>query len=117
MQGIRGLSPARKSTYSTYPPYDPALTDRVGSALAHLPRVEEKKMFGCIAFMVNGKMCISAGKDRLMCRIDPEIHEKVLERKGCRTVVMKGREYKGYVYVYQEGLRTRKDFDFWIELA
>ncbi len=97
--------------------YDAVLADRVRAALAHLPRVEEKKMFGGMAFMVNGKMCISVGKDRLMCRIDPTIHKKVLERKGCRTVVMKGREYKGYVYVNEEGLRTKEDFDFWFELA
>jgi TfoX/Sxy family transcriptional regulator of competence genes len=93
------------------------LAHRVRAALAHVPRVQEKKMFGGLAFMVNGKMCISAGKDRLMFRIDPAIHENVLKRKGCRTVVMKGREYKGYVYVNEEGMRTKKDFDRWIGLA
>jgi TfoX/Sxy family transcriptional regulator of competence genes len=97
--------------------YNEILTNRVRASLAHIPRVEEKKMFGGIAFMVNGKMCISAGEDKLMCRIDPAIHEKALKRKGCRTVMMKGREYKGYVHVSQEGMRTKKDFDYWIELA
>ncbi len=74
-------------------------------------------MFGGIAFMVNGKMCISAGKDRLMFRIDPAIHEKALKRKGCRTVVMKGREYIGYVYVSEEGIKTKEEFEYWIGLA
>lgn len=93
------------------------LTNRVRAALAQIPRVEEKKMFGGITFMVNGKMCISVGRDRLMCRIDPAIHEKALERKGCRTVVMKGRKFIGYVYVKEEALRTKSDFDYWIKLA
>ena len=93
------------------------LTNKVRAALADLPNVEEKKMFGGVAFMVNGKMCISARNDRLMCRIDPAIHEKVLGRKGCRTVVMKGREYRGYVHISEEGLRTKRQFDFWIALA
>lgn len=74
-------------------------------------------MFGGLAFMVNGKMCINVGKDRLMCRIDPALHENALKRKGCRTVIMKGREYKGFVYVNDEGLKTKEDFDYWIELA
>jgi TfoX/Sxy family transcriptional regulator of competence genes len=97
--------------------YNEKLTNRIREALSEIPNVEEKRMFSGITFMVNGKMCISAGDDRIMCRIDPTIHEQVVERKGCRTVTMKGREYKGYVYVNEEGIKTKKDFDFWIGLA
>jgi TfoX/Sxy family transcriptional regulator of competence genes len=97
--------------------YNESLAQRVRAALARIPRVEEKKMFGGLAFMVNEKMCINVGKDRLMCRIDPAMHENALKRKGCRTVIMKGREYKGYVYVNEEGLKTKEDFDYWIKLA
>jgi len=95
--------------------YNEELTVRVRTALAHIAGVEEKKMFGGICFMVNRKMCITVGHERLMCRIDPTVHKKILKRKGCRTVVMKGREYKGYVHVDKEGIT--KDFDFWIRLA
>src|SRR6266545_3016219 len=97
--------------------YNEKLTNRVRVALADIPDVEEKKMFSGITFMVNGKMCISVGNDRIMCRIDPSIHEKAIERKGCRTVTMKGRVYKGYVYVSEEGIKTKKDFDYWVSLA
>src|SRR6266498_5521921 len=97
--------------------YNEKLTNRIREALSGTPNVEEKRMFSGITFMVNGKMCISAGDDRIMCRIDPAIHDKVVERKGCRTVITKGREYKGYVYVNEEGIKTKKDFDFWIRLA
>lgn len=94
-----------------------ALLRRVRAALAHAPRVEEKKMFAGLTFMVDGKMCISVGKDRLMCRIDPALHDQALERGGCRTVVMRGRSYRGYVHVGEAALRTKKDFDYWIGLA
>ncbi len=97
--------------------YNERLTNRLREALTSIPNVEEKRMFSGITFMVNGKMCISAGNDRIMCRIDPAIHEEVVERKGCHTVTMKGREYKGYVYVNEEGIKAKKDFDFWIRLA
>jgi len=36
------------------------LTERLRAALTGLPRVEEKRMFGGTAFMVNGKLCITA---------------------------------------------------------
>src|SRR5712671_6054555 len=97
--------------------YNEKLTNRVREALTHLPKVEEKKMFSGVTFMVNNKMCISVGNDRIMCRIDPALHEAAIEKKGCRTVTMKGREYKGYVYVDEEGIKTKKDFDYWIGLA
>ena len=97
--------------------YNEKLTARVREALSHLRDVQEKKMFSGITFMVNGKMCISVGSDRIMCRIDPTIHDDVVERKGARTVQMKGRDYKGYVYVSEEGIKAKKDFDFWVGLS
>jgi hypothetical protein len=44
-----------------------------------------------------------------MCRIDPAIHDAALESKGHRTVVMNGRQYRGYVYVDAEVVRTDSD--------
>jgi len=97
--------------------YNEKLTARIREALAHLPKVEEKRMFRGVTFMVNNKMCITAGDNKIMCRIDPAIHEEVIKRKGCETVKMKGREYKGYVYVSEEGIKTKKDLAYWINLA
>ena|SRR5438477_6052018 len=97
--------------------YNEKLTDRIREALAHLPKVEEKKMFRGVTFMVNDKMCISAGDDKIMCRIDPAIHDKAVKKKGCETVKMKGREYLGYVYVHEDGIKNKKELDYWIGLA
>jgi TfoX/Sxy family transcriptional regulator of competence genes len=93
------------------------LADRVRSALSHLDDVQEKKMFGSIAFMVNGKMCITAGKGRIMCRIDPLIQADMVYEQGIKPVIMKGRELKGYIHVEEKYLRTKKQFDRWIELV
>ena len=97
--------------------YNEKLTNRVREALAHLPKVEEKKMFRGITFMVDDKMCISVGDNRIMCRIDPSIHDEAIKRKNSNTVIMRGREYKGYIYVNEDGIKTKKDFDYWIGLA
>ena len=93
------------------------LVNRVRTAIGKSRHVEEKKMFGGIAFMVEGKMCVTVGKDRIMCRIDPANHDAALERKGCTTVVMKGREYRGYVHIDAEALSTKADLDHWVRLA
>jgi len=93
------------------------LVARVRAALDPSLPVEEKKMFGGITFTVRGKMCVSVGKDRFMFRIDPAIHDAMVARKGCRTVVMKGREYKGYVYVNAEAASSERELNEWIGLA
>jgi len=93
------------------------LTDRVREAISHVPKVLEKRMFRGITFMVNGKMCVSVGNDELMCRIDPLIHDEMVEKEGVRPLKMKGREYKGFIYVQEDHLRTKKSLDHWVGLA
>jgi len=95
-------------------PYSEKLADRIRIALMDVPKVEEKKMFRGMTFMVDDKMCISVGPDRIMCRVDPELHDQLLEEKPCRTMIMKGREYKGYILVNEEDLGKKAELDFWI---
>jgi len=89
----------------------------VRAALEHATNVKEKKMFGSIAFMVRGKMCVTARPERIMCRIDPALHEAAINREGCRTVVMRGRPYRGYVYVDADVIRTPRALKYWVGLA
>lgn len=93
------------------------LNTRVREALSGVRNVGEKKMFRGVAFMVNGKMCVTAGDERIMCRIDPAVHDDATEHKGCRTMVMNGREYRGWVTVDEEGMKTKKQLDYWIRLS
>ena len=97
--------------------YNEKLTNRIKEALLHLPNVEEKKMFRGVTFMVDGKMCISIGDDEIMCRINPALHEEALKKEGCRAVKMRGREYKGYVYVHEDSIKNEKALAYWVELA
>lgn len=97
--------------------HNEAMTVRVREALAHVPKVEEKRMFRGVAFMVQGKMCLSTGNDELMCRIDPVLHDELVQREGCRTMIMKGREYKGYIYVHESAISTKKKLQAWIDQA
>ena len=74
-------------------------------------------MFGSIAFMVRGKLCIGARKEHIMCRIDPASHDMAVKRKGCETVVMRGRQYRGYIQVDAESIKTKQALQYWIDLA
>src|SRR6266852_643034 len=96
---------------------DEVLLNRVRAALEKVKNVKEKRMFSGITFMVNDKMCISVGKGRLMCRIDPEKHDEAAEKPGARAMVMKGREYRGFLYVSEDGFKTKRDFDYWVDLC
>lgn len=97
--------------------YNEKLADRIREALADIPNVEEKKMFRGVTFMVNGKMCLSVSGDEMMCRFDPGWQETVAEKSGFRIMIMKGRVYKGYGYISQEGIKSKKDFDYWVNLC
>ena len=94
--------------------YNENLADRVREILVDQKKVEEKKMFGGLAFMVNDKMCVGIIKDDLMARIDPEIYEEALEKHGCREMDFTHRPMKGYVMISSEGTDRQKDLVFWV---
>lgn len=93
------------------------MTQRVRESLEGVPNVEEKKMFRGVTFMVNGKMAISAGGDLFMFRIDPELHDEMVEKEGVTSVIMRGREYKGYVRVHEDVVKTKRELDKWVKLV
>ncbi len=97
--------------------YNEKLANRIREALAHLPDVVEKKMFRGLTFMVNGKMCVSVSGDEMMCRFDPALQDTVAEKNYFRTMIMKGRTYRGYGYISQAGIKSKKDFDYWLGLS
>ncbi len=99
--------------------YDNNLAIRVREYLSVMEdfQVEEKKMFGGLAFMVHDKMCINVGDNQLMCRFDPELTEQLSERTGFLPMIMNGKEYKGYCYVDPIGYKSKRDFEFWINLC
>jgi TfoX/Sxy family transcriptional regulator of competence genes len=99
--------------------YNIDLAEKVRQKLTEFENldIEEKRMFGGLAFMVNGKMCINVSGQNLMCRFDPSLKEKLVIKTGFLPMIMKGKEYKGYCYVEPAGFKSKKDFDFWVNLC
>jgi TfoX/Sxy family transcriptional regulator of competence genes len=98
--------------------YDEQLANRIREALLErgLTHVEEKKMFRGICFMVNGKMCVCASTDELMCRIGPE-YKEALELNGVRGMIRNGKALKDYVFVSPDIIKTKQQFDVWVNKA
>jgi TfoX/Sxy family transcriptional regulator of competence genes len=97
--------------------FNEQLALRIREQLANLDNVEEQKMFRGITFMVDRKMCVCVSGQELMCRVDPGIHDELLQKKGCRPVIMRGREYRGYVLVSEDAVQTRDELAYWIGLS
>ncbi len=93
-------------------PYNFQLANRIREHLLNYPDldIEEKEIFSGLTFMVNGKMCISASGESLMCRFDPKLQEKVAQLKGFELMIMKGKELNGYCYISPEGFQSEQDF-------
>ncbi|MBC7399307.1 MAG: TfoX/Sxy family protein [Mucilaginibacter sp.] len=98
--------------------YDEQLADRIREALVEhgLTDVEEKKMFRGICFMVNGKMCVCASADEMLCRIGPE-YKEALEMNGVRGMIRNGKALKDFVFVSADAMKTKQQFDSWINKA
>ena len=97
--------------------YNEHLAMRVREFLSTKKKVEEKKMMGGLTFMLNDKMCVGIMKDDLMVRIAPEVYESALEKRGCHIMDFTGRPLKGFVLVSPEGTKSKRDFEYWVNLA
>lgn len=100
-------------------PFNIELAERLRKYLVQFPglTIVEKKMFGGLAFLVDGKMCVNVSGENLMCRYDPEFLTVVSGRKGYLPMIMKGKEYIGYCYVEPNGFENKKDFEFWMNIC
>ncbi len=98
--------------------FNEKLADRVREiiSLTH-KKVEEKRMFGGLCFMVNNKMCVGVEKDRMMVRLDPAVYAEALEKEGCLPMDFTGKVMMGYVFVNQDALTTKKKLEYWVGLA
>ena len=97
--------------------YDEELAERIRPLFARLPGCEEKKMFGGIAFMYAGHMCVGINNDLLMARVGPIRYKEAMARPHAQEMDFTGRSLKGFVYVAPDGIATDADLVSWTELC
>jgi len=99
-------------------PYDEKLADRVREIIAESQNdVEEKRMFGGLCFMVNGKMCVGVESERMMIRFDPARTEEIMELDGVGPMDFTKRAMNGFAFVEARVLTTDKRLRQFLDLA
>src|SRR4051795_7995797 len=97
--------------------FDESLTTRIREALARKKGVEEKKMFGCICFLLNGNALAGVWNDRLIARLGPDEGEAALREPHVRAFNITGRPMRNWVAVEPGGVEDDEQLKGWIERA
>jgi TfoX/Sxy family transcriptional regulator of competence genes len=79
--------------------YDEALAERVRDRLTGLPGITDKRMFGSLAFLTDGRLTVGVTGDDLMVRVGPDAAEDALAHPGTRLMEMGRRRMRGWVRV------------------
>ena|SRR5271165_592295 len=95
--------------------YDHYLADRVRSILERRSGFSEQKMFGGIAFMMNGHMCCGIMKNDLMVRLPAEAVVSGLERPHTRRMDFTGKPMKSMILVDPAGCDSEEALQEWVE--
>lgn len=99
--------------------YDEGLVERIREYFddKDIRNINEKKMFGGVAFMLNGHMTVGVGDTWLMVRTGPDTHEAALKKPHARPMDFTGKTMKGFVFVDYEGIEDDQHLHKWIEWA
>jgi TfoX/Sxy family transcriptional regulator of competence genes len=95
--------------------YDEDLADRIRELVGGEPGISEKKMFGGLAFLINGHMAVAAsGQGGVLARVDPADAAGLVGRVGVEPMVMRGKEMAGWLRVPTEAVGTKRELAAWV---
>ncbi|RYF08064.1 MAG: transcriptional regulator [Comamonadaceae bacterium] len=77
---------------------------------------QERTLFGCWAFFVDGKLCIGVKRDELLVRLPPERHGQFQEMQNTREL-SPGGSMRGYFWVEPHGYARTAQWAFWLDEA
>jgi hypothetical protein len=96
---------------------DPKLVGRLSAILAERRGIEQRAMFGGVAYLLNGNMCVGVHKDWLIARAGERGAATLLERAHVRPVDITGKPMKGWIMVGPDGLKKRADLVRYVDAA
>lgn len=96
---------------------DESLAARIRDALARTKGVEERTMFGCVCFFLDGNVLAGVWKDALIARLGPDEGEAALREPHVRPFDITGRPMRNWVAVEPEGVEDDDQLRGWIERA
>ena len=96
--------------------YDEELADRVRELIGADDPLTERKMFGGLAFMVNGHMAVGVSRDGgILVRVEPDDTEQLVATTAAEPMVMRGRPARGWLRVAADDVRTKRQLRTWVE--
>ena len=96
--------------------YDEALAKRIGKLTAGLKGFTRKEMFGGVAYLYNGKMCVGVHNNDLIIRYDPKLTVEITSQKNIKPFDNTGRPMKGWSLVSAERVKGNA-LNKWFELS
>jgi len=98
--------------------YDEELAARIRELVVSESGLTEKKMFGGLAFLLDGNMAVAAsGQGGVLVRVDPAQSDKLVATTNARVMEMRGRSMQGWLRVGPDDLRTKRQLAKWVELG
>jgi hypothetical protein len=98
--------------------YDETLADRIRERVGGESGLTEQRMFGGLAFLINGNMAVSASsKGGLLLRVDPERTDELVRAPHTGRFVMRGREMDGWLRVDPAAITTDPDLAHWVDIG
>jgi hypothetical protein len=97
--------------------FDEGLAQRIRGNLARLKGLTEKKMFGGLAFLLNGNMCCGVHGGELIVRLDPAQTATALAKPHTRIFDLSGRPMKGWILVEPSGLAGEPALAKWLRVG
>ena len=98
--------------------YDEDLADRIRELVVGESALTEKKMFGGLAFLIDGNMAIAAsGQGGILVRVDPAQSDALVAKTSARLMEMRGRSMQGWLRVDSEDVRTKRQLARWVGLG
>ncbi len=96
--------------------YDEQLAERLRELVAKERGITEQRMFGGLAFLLNGNMSVAAsGQGGLLVRVDPADSDELVSRTPARMMEMRGREMQGWLRVDAGDVRTKAQLSKWVD--
>ena len=96
---------------------DEVLVARIRGFMKRRKGYTEQKMFGGVAFMINGNMCVGPWKGQLIVRLDKEKHEETQAEPHVLPMDITGKVMKGWARIDARGIEADEDLKAWIDRA
>lgn len=98
--------------------YDEDLAVRIRELVSTQAKLSEQKMFGGLAFLIEGHMAVAAsGRGGIMVRVDPAQNDRLIATSSAEPMEMRGRAMRGWLRVPADDVRTKRQLERWVKLG